>query len=105
MRLFLIFSVLISVVVLSSSCSHMHSVGSSEIRFDSNLILSWSKAQKNLETAKSPALYEFEKAEKKLWYLASQHSNDVEAPAFKLIKWLPDVPYHLPAENPATNQH
>lgn len=60
------------------------------IKFDTGLILPWSKASENLDTARSPALYEFKYKEKTLLYLASQHSNKITDPTFQLIKTASD---------------
>lgn len=86
----------LSIILMSTliqACSHTSKSGDqglSQIEFDSNLILPWSKASKNLDTAKSPSLYEFKSSGKTLFYLASQHSNKITDPAFKLIKTASD---------------
>ena len=77
-----------------SSCKTV-SVTQNPINISSDLLTPWSEALKDVTTAESPALYEFKDADKKLWYLASRHSNQVDQPVFKFIdlvmKKNPDV--------------
>lgn len=80
---------LVFIAALASilGCRHQAGLSNSSVEFDSKLLLPWSMAHQNVGTAKSPALYEFKRHGKTLWYLASKHSNSVDAPGFKLIEW------------------
>lgn len=70
-------------VMIFAGCSHLNS--QTKIALDTNKLISFEEARKDSSTAKSPALYKFEKEGKKLWYLASRHTVDSNSETFRFI--------------------
>ncbi len=76
-------------------CAHAHRHPDS-IAIDSRAVLLFEDARKDESTAKSPALYRFQKGDRTLLYLASSHSTDPNSDTFQLVRYVfksekPDV--------------
>ncbi|WP_409478538.1 hypothetical protein [Pseudobdellovibrio sp. HCB154] len=76
--------ILISIALIAS-CKTAEKQNVEPIHIDPKLLIPWGEALKDETTAESPAIYEFKSKDKKLWYLASRHSNKIDQPVFKYI--------------------
>lgn len=85
MAMFLRFLLLTFVLIVSNACA---TLSNSKIHIEKQKLLPWATAHKDISTAKSPALYEFNKYPKTLLYLAASHTNDPSSETFKKIKWV-----------------